>query len=276
MREMTTREIQMVSLDILKDVHEFCEENNIKYTLQGGTLLGAIRHKGFIPWDDDIDIAMPRPDYDKFIHTYNNESGRYKLFSREIQELKDKVFMSYARVCDMESTLVDCKKSPWTTIPTGVWIDIFPLDGIEDSIVQGEKRVNKHYNLWKLCIKKRTLLVSYSSCTSIHEKAILFLKHVIYRFIPNDIFEKHIKLCREIPFGSTKHYCMYAFPGYKIRERHSIDVLDKVQLESFEDVYFYIMRGYKEALQEKFGDYMKLPPMELRVPGHGFFTYFWK
>ena len=61
---MSVKDIQMLSLDIMKDVHEFCVENDIKYTLQGGTLLGAIRHDGFIPWDDDIDVMMPRPDYD--------------------------------------------------------------------------------------------------------------------------------------------------------------------------------------------------------------------
>ena len=70
MKEMTIQEIQQVTLEILKDVHEFCVDNNIRYSLSGGTLLGAIRHNGFIPWDDDADIQLPRPDYDRFIRTY--------------------------------------------------------------------------------------------------------------------------------------------------------------------------------------------------------------
>ena len=70
MREMALKEIQQVSLDILKDVHQFCINNGIHYSLCYGTLLGAIRHNGFIPWDDDIDIMMPRPDYDRFVNTY--------------------------------------------------------------------------------------------------------------------------------------------------------------------------------------------------------------
>lgn len=80
MKEMTLREVQLFELDILKDVHEFCMANHINYSLAYGTLIGAIRHKGFIPWDDDIDIVMPRPDYDRFCRTYKSQAG-YEIFS---------------------------------------------------------------------------------------------------------------------------------------------------------------------------------------------------
>ena len=69
MREMSLREIQLFSLEIMKDVHSFCINNDIRYSLIGGTLIGAMRNKGFIPWDDDIDICMPRPDYERFCHS---------------------------------------------------------------------------------------------------------------------------------------------------------------------------------------------------------------
>lgn len=106
---MTLKEIQNVSLDILKDLHKFCVENNINYTLCGGTLLGAIRHNGFIPWDDDVDVAMPRPDYERFIKEFHSEKG-YILKARGASD--DDTFMAYARICDIEKTIVDAHKGP--------------------------------------------------------------------------------------------------------------------------------------------------------------------
>ena len=124
MREMSLKDIQGVSLDILNEIHEFCQGNSIRYTLYYGTLLGAIRHNGFIPWDDDVDIAMPRPDYDRFINSYVSKKG-YKLFSREINE-NENVYIPFSRVCEMEKTMVISPIIPWCSSLTGVWIDIFP------------------------------------------------------------------------------------------------------------------------------------------------------
>ena len=101
-KQLTLRDVQMVSLEILLDVHEFCMKNGIRYFMSGGTLLGAVRHKGFIPWDDDVDIFMLRPDYDRFVASYH--SDRYVLLTMEND--KD-YFLPYAHVADMERTVIE-------------------------------------------------------------------------------------------------------------------------------------------------------------------------
>ena len=124
MKEMTLQDVQKVSFDILKDVHSFCELHQIRYSLAYGTLIGAVRHKGFIPWDDDVDIVIPRPDFERFCQEYKSSLG-YELYTPE----DSYNFLPYARVCDNEHTIVKTNR-PWSTEPTGIWIDIFPLDGL--------------------------------------------------------------------------------------------------------------------------------------------------
>ena len=104
---LTLKEIQTESLGILKDIHSFCIKHDIKYSVVGGTLLGAVRHQGFIPWDDDIDLMMPREDYERFCRIYCSE--QYRLFSCH-NDRSCKI--AYARVCDMNRTLV--LEQAWT------------------------------------------------------------------------------------------------------------------------------------------------------------------
>ena len=113
------RELQAIELGILEDIAGFCDAHGIRYTLSGGTLLGAIRHKGFIPWDDDADIAMLRPDYDRFVREY--ESPRFKLLSIGTGTYAG----TYAKVVD-PGTVV---REKGVSGKTGVWVDVFPLDG---------------------------------------------------------------------------------------------------------------------------------------------------
>lgn len=270
---MSTKDIQMISLDILKDVHSFCVNNNIKYTLQGGTLLGAIRHKGFIPWDDDIDIAMPRQDYERFINTYKSEKG-YQVFSRELPASED-VFISYARICEMDLTVVDDSAYKWNLRKTGVWIDLFPLDGVEDNIVKRKKSCQKIHFIWKMCLLRRYKYSNFSNIKVFSLKLWMYLKKLFSFIIPDSIFDFHIANCRMILYGATSYYSNLAFMHYKNREWHKVKVLNDVEMVDFCNYKFYVMKGYHEALKEKYGDYMKLPPVEEQVAGHSLNKYYW-
>lgn len=270
LKEMTIKDIQMVSLDILNDVHQFCVDNHIKYTLQGGTLLGAIRHNGFIPWDDDIDIAMPRPDYERFCKTYKSEKG-YQLRCRENGDS----WLMFARVFESEKTLVKCNRYPWTETETGVWIDIFPLDGAEDDYDTASRRIHRIQKVFRKSQRVRSAFVDLNAAGWLLPKVKLMVKKLIYHK-NNKVFDVYEKMCKEVPYGSTEHYCNIAYLWYGMKEYHRTDVLKNCILHQFEDRQFYIMGGYDEALHEKFGDYMKLPPVEQRVSNHSIHNYYWK
>ena len=273
MREMTLEEVQRVCLDILKDIHDFCQQNGIKYTLQGGTLLGAVRHKGFIPWDDDIDIAMPRDDYDRFIRTYKSARG-YKLFSRELMPMQNNVYLAFSRVCEMRDTFVDCRMLPWAAEETGVWVDVFPLDGIDDAPALREKRCGELNRLWKLSVWARRSRRPLSLCPTMRIKMVC-LACKLLALLPVDFVDRHIKLCRSVPYDSTDSYINAAYMDYGRKEIHSKCVLENTVLLPFCEGFFYAMSGYDQALREKFGDYMQLPPVEKRVASHSVKRY-WK
>lgn len=271
---MTVKEVQQVSLDILQDIHEFCVANGLKYTLQGGTLIGAVRHKGFIPWDDDLDIAMPRPDYDKFIHTYWSDKG-FKVFSRELKNCGE-VYIPFARICDMNTTWVDDCNSPWSSVRTGVWIDLFPLDGVESSFSRCRNRIKILSLLWHAGTIKRKSHIPLNKVVSVKEKIKCLWRKILAPFLSFRVIDKHISMCKLIRWEDATYYSNLAFLGYGIRERHCKHVLDETILVPFEDKKFYIMKGYDEALREKYGDYMKLPPKEQQVGGHDFNIYYWR
>lgn len=267
---MSSREIQLKSLEIMKDIHEFCVANNIKYSLEGGSLIGAVRHKGFIPWDDDIDIVMPRPEYDRFIKLFNGYKG-YALKARDAGD--PSVDILFARVCDTKETLVT-SHIPFCDETTGLWVDIFPLDAAEDDKELFAKRVKLMQKKWEISFYQRALKKPIGEVRGLVAKFKYIGK--IPFLLYGDIIGKLNKECKRLSWGATKHYALISFLQYGIKEYHRVEVFDDYVLLPFEDAHFFAMKGYHEVLTDKWGDYMKLPPKDQQVPKHGFEFFFWK
>ena len=152
MKEIGLEELKCIQLDLLQKTAEFCENNGIRYFLCGGTLIGAIRHHGYIPWDDDIDISMPRPDYDKFIKIFNKPENYYQVID---MSNNSKYGFPFAKVHDTR-TLVN--ELQYSRDSFGVYIDIFPIDGVgEDKQVYRILKLRKLLHTKKANYYQRTL-----------------------------------------------------------------------------------------------------------------------
>lgn len=270
---LTLDKIQKIQFDLLSTLVTFCDEQGISYFLCGGTLLGAIRHKGFIPWDDDIDIYVPREDYCRLIQLLSKESIAENISVRVPG--RSKHYWSYTKVIDNRTVAYEWvngnKECP--PIKTAVWIDVFPLDKYFIS-----KRLNK-------------LLV----------KAIMFLNSVGYeKFIGRPLSQSSNnfrRLSRKLVMGilrtkkSEEIFCLVdkiakrtsglkeyrlgdlVLPnGYKDNFRR--EVFDRSELKLFCGRDFKVPLGWNEYLSQFYGEYMTLPKEEDRV--HHSFVAYWK
>lgn len=274
MKEMTIKEVQQVSLEILKDVHDFCVKNNIKYSLCGGTLIGAIRHNGFIPWDDDLDIVMPRPDYDRFIRSYKSEKG-YKLFSPEV-ECGSPVSIRLTKVCEMEKTYMDNGAFIWTNVETGIGIDVIPAEGAPDTEEEAREQISGLTRYSHLASIYRTRFSPFreiSKYIGVNRKIRFVLKKLLGVFFDESIIGKFIRYQKRFDYEDSSYFI--AGFTYGIGEWQSKEIFDSFVLHKFEDSEFYVSSKYDQYLKSLFGDYMRIPPKEKRIP-HYFFKYYWK
>lgn len=271
MKELSLKELQAYCLDILQDVHNFCESNNIKYSLYAGTMLGAIRHGGYIPWDDDIDIIMPRPDYERFCNTY--KSKMYDL----VNYAKDKqCLIAFTRVCDRKKTIIS-SRLPWCTGEVGCWIDIFPADGdVEDN--------KARHLLYKDCINLRKKLLFHRGakahfCDSIVTNVRLLMKKflTLNGCYAGMYVEQLTKKCQTYEYGKHEYWVSLTnVRSFKEWKHHPIDTFSHCHLTKFEDRKFYVADGYDTILTQRFGDYMKLPPKEHQIPKQSYIHFYWK
>lgn len=254
-RKLSLREIRQISLDILKDVTEYCEKEGITCYLACGTLLGAIKYKGFIPWDDDIDIMMPRPDYERFISSYH--SNRYKVLNP-----KQGMYF-YAKVFDC--TTVDIEKGIdyHKYQPIGVNIDVFPLDGIVNDETVIEKRRKRSSFL--------EMLLRLSNQPVFYRKNKL---KAINRIIPRIIGSRKLVSMIE---NNAKQYD-YEKSDYVIRYKDTPngftgalkkEIYKESVKKEFEGHLFNVPIGYDEWLKRFYGDnYLTYTPEKEKQISH--------
>lgn len=265
LREVTFEDFKSIQLEILRIVDQYCTQNNIKYFLGFGTLLGAVRHKGFIPWDDDIDIIMPRPDYDRFVKSFNNN---YPWFEVKAPELDPNYYSPFANVCDKRTILIEVDDMSGTK---GVKIDVFPFDSVPDKY-EDYIHFREEFAIIKRIMKLKRIPIN--SPITKREKIKLYLKKAYY-FHSYAYYQKKIrKLATQIPYGKTEFVdnLIYTFNSDSRFEKRIFD--NSIKLE-FEGCLFNCPKDYDKVLSTQYGNYMKLPPLEQRVTHHVFWAY-WK
>ncbi len=270
MKVIELKELKKIELNLLKQVHAFCEKENLRYFLAGGTLLGAVRHKGFIPWDDDIDIAMPRPDYDKFIQLCKEKCQEFKVASFETQS---KYTYTFAKVYDQKTTIKE-KIGNRNDFELGVYIDVFPLDGVGETTEDARKIIKKTKFKRELLVAYNWKKFSRSKTRAWYYEPIRFAFYLLSRFVKSEkMISKLQKQFRSNSFENSK-YVAAIMGAYREKEITDAQVFSSSALLQFENSEFHVPIKYKEWLTQIYGDYMTLPPKEKQITHHTFDAYY--
>lgn len=254
---LSRKEIQKIELKILLEFADFCKDNGLRFYLSGGTLLGAIRHKGFIPWDDDIDVCMPRHDYEKLLKIFPQEYKKiYILRAFE----RGNFLCPFIKIIDKRSKIVSAYVDK--NLDYSLWIDIFPVDGLPTDI----NLVKKIYK--KADFFRRLLLLNFANTNkghSILKTGFKPLARLLAKIIGIERCLKVLsKLARVYEYNNTDYVGCIVWGMYGIGERMLKSEFEKSVLVDFEGYKFPTFSCWDSYLKGLYGNYMKLPPIEKR------------
>jgi lipopolysaccharide cholinephosphotransferase len=259
MRPITDiQELRSLQMGILDHVHHFCESHGLRYFLSSGTLIGAVRHGGYIPWDDDIDIYMPRRDYEQFLQTYSDATGTYRVID---PSKEPHYYYTFAKVVDQRTRMVEQETQGYEI---GVYMDIFPVDYVSDDPTERERVFRRKHLLYKI-----------RRCKIAHANPLRSrLAYLVYRHWPLSVRQIERRIRSLIVLDTpTQTVCNMTEAGPSIKGCFpASDIASSVDIQ-FEGRTYKTMVGYKDYLTRTYGDYMTLPPEDQRVTHH--FEAYW-
>lgn len=255
MKKLSLREIQLCELSLLEKIHNFCESNNIIYFLAGGTLIGAIRHKGFVPWDDDVDIAMPRPDYERFMALREKFYEEYANI--EIKGVNDTNYpFSFAKAFDLNTRVIIQNQKNYFN---NVWLDIIPFDGAYSNVKKNKRLYRKmhFYRYFMYFATYKPWTVGRTKFRKLIATIVTYISELFVKIVnPACVLDKN---ARKISYEKAEFVgntvCGDSFKN-PIVKNEMFPLLKK----EFEGKLFNVPANYDTYLKQAYGNYMELPP----------------
>ena len=265
-REVTDiEELQSLLYFLFGRLHKICEEYGITYNMYGGTMLGAVRHSGIIPWDDDVDISMPREDYERFIELIRTHYGdKYKIY---VYPDKNYIY-PFAKFCLRDSILLENYREEYSEL--ALYIDIFPMDGCPADEKEAEKTFSELKRLKHkraVCVYKLKPRANFSGKI---KNLCLGVRSGLYRLVGYEKYlKKEVKISKLCKFAESDRVCCMAASWFEKGIVKKSEYLDR-RLYKFGDSEFWGMKDYDSNLRNLYGDYMCPPPESQRVSNHDY------
>lgn len=263
--ESETPRIQNGILDVFKFLKTFLEKHNLRYVACGGTVLGAVRHQNFIPWDDDMDIYMTRDDYNRLLSLRDEiRAAGYDIVS----DADDGYYLPYAKVMDSQTTLWECKRYPF--VIGCYFIDIFPLDNVEGTdmeILNMQMESRKIFAKYGIAVSHYTL---YDLCKAFYDLKRSRVKAICKSWIYGEKTRKRTLakfkqfIASNASANSDKCVCITQWEGRVFQKKWFEEIMEV----PFADTTIIIPREHDKYLSLLYGDYMTPPPPEKRISQH--------
>lgn len=263
MREISNDDLKIICKNILKKFTEICKEHDLKYSIFYGTLIGAVRHGGFIPWDDDIDVVMPRKDYEKLLKL-QYEDDQYEI--KNYRYTKD-YFYPFSKMIDKNTVVIEKSRAEKNM---GVFIDIFPIDYVDNYNNGFDKDIAK-------ALKNRIFMCHLAGSTD--KKYAKSIANYIIKKAAHFIMDPfRLRLIEKFDKEFIKENGEYCINFVNNAEGESqllkAEYWDNLIAMKFEDIEVMGFADYDAILTKKYGDYMKLPPKDRQATHHSFDSYY--